>query len=431
MARILGERARVGVLVPATNTVVEPELYAMAPIGVTFHFGRMRMRSVAFASDVDARELVDSIRAGVGEALRAVLACEPTCLMVGMASVAYRGGVEGHRGFKEELERDSLSRPGSAEVEPPAPWVCCMARLRRMIAEITAELVAATRRSAMVYEPSARYGVTVFDVEIPREAGALLARVYQPQGPGPFPMLLDVHGGAWSRGDRTTDEQWVTPLAESGLLVLSPEFRVGPDPHPGQMQDINLATRWFKANAAKLNGDPATLGGIGISSGGHTVVLSAMRPRDPSYCALPLSGAQGEDASLHYVISMWPVIDPYDRYQWAKAQNNEHLVKCHDGYFLSVEAMIEASPPRMLERGEKVALPSLLLMHGTEDDNVPFDLVKGFARQWQEAGGDASVEPFEGERHGFGRQPGAVRDRVFAAIKGYVQRCLAGKVPVS
>ncbi len=107
MARILGERARVGVLVPATNTVVEPELYAMAPHGVTFHFGRMRMRTVAFTPDVDAQELVDSIRAGVDEALRAVLACEPTCLMVGQAAIAYRGGVEGHRRFKEELEREA------------------------------------------------------------------------------------------------------------------------------------------------------------------------------------------------------------------------------------------------------------------------------------------------------------------------------------
>lgn len=107
MSRILGQRARIGVLIPATNTVVEPELYAMAPPGVTFHFGRMRMRSVAFATDVDARDLLESISAGVGDALRAVLACEPTCLMVGMASVAYRGGVEGHRRFKEDLEREA------------------------------------------------------------------------------------------------------------------------------------------------------------------------------------------------------------------------------------------------------------------------------------------------------------------------------------
>src|SRR6266487_4310421 len=127
--------------------------------------------------------------------------------------------------------------------------------------------------------------------------------VYQPQGPGPFPMLLDEHGGAWSNGDRFNDEWVDSPLAQTGLLILSPEFRIGPaDPYPGQLQDINLATRWFKAHAEELHGDPSTLGGIGFSSGGHTVVLSAMRARDPVYSALPLTEAKEDDASLRYVV---------------------------------------------------------------------------------------------------------------------------------
>lgn len=283
----------------------------------------------------------------------------------------------------------------------------------------------------MTYDPSARYRVKIFDVEIPREGSPLLARVYQPQGPGPFPMLIDEHGGAWSRGDRTTDEGWMRPLAESGILVLAPEFRVGPIPYPAQQQDIDLAVRWFKANAQQLNGDKPTLGGLGISSGGQTVIVGALRPRDPRYSALPLAGAEGEDGSLLYTISMWPVIDPLYRYQWAKGRGNASVVAAHDGYFVSEETMIECSPVRMLERGEKVALPRILFLHGVLDENAPIDLVRRFAKLYAELGGDVTIEEFEGEGHGFGREPGPVRDRMFAVIKAFIQSSVAGKVAVA
>jgi acetyl esterase/lipase len=276
-----------------------------------------------------------------------------------------------------------------------------------------------------MYQPSARFEVRVFDVEIPREGSPLLARVYQPQGAGPFPMVIDEHGGAWSANDRTSDEWIDAPLAASGLLVLSPEFRIGPDdPFPGQLQDINLATRWLKAHAAELKGDPSTLGGIGFSSGGHTVVLSAMRPDHPTYSALRLSEAAEHDASLDYVISCWPVIDPLARYERAREKGNDELIEKHDRFFLSVETQMDANPIRMLERNEKVALPPTLVCHGTGDDSVPFEWVEHFADLYREAGGDIVVEPFEGAPHGFGRQA-EYKDRLFEVTKAYIERQLA------
>lgn len=281
-----------------------------------------------------------------------------------------------------------------------------------------------------MYSTSAHFDVKIFDVEIPRQGSPLLARVYQPQGPGPFPMLLDEHGGAWSAGDRTQDEWIAKPLAESGLLVLSPEFRIGPkDPYPGQMQDINLATRWFKAHARELNGDVSTLGGIGFSSGGHTVVLCAMRPQDPVYSALPLPEAAREDGSLQYAISCWPVIDPLARYERARDAGNTEMVEKHDAFYLTIEAQIDANPVRMLERGDRVATPPVLLCHGTADDSVPYEWVTRFADMYRKAGGKANIETFEGAPHGFGRQP-AHKDRLIAATKAYIQRQVGGKVAV-
>ena len=77
----------------------------------------------------------------------------------------------------------------------------------------------------------------------------------------------------------------------------------GEYPYPSSLADINYATRWLKVHAADFNADPATVGGLGVSSGGHLILLSAMRPFDPRYTALPLAGAAGVDGTLAYAVS--------------------------------------------------------------------------------------------------------------------------------
>ena len=109
---------------------------------------------------------------------------------------------------------------------------------------------------------------------------------------GPFPALLDIHGGAWNNGDRTNNPALAEGLAASGVVVVSIDFRCGGTyPYPSSLADINYATRWLKVHAADFNADAATAGGLGVSSGGHLILLSAMRPFDPRYTALPLAGA--------------------------------------------------------------------------------------------------------------------------------------------
>ncbi len=65
----------------------------------------------------------------------------------------------------------------------------------------------------------------VEDVAYHRDAdGDLLARLYRPAGTGPFPVLIDLHGGAWTSGDRTQNVAIATVLADSGILVVSLDF---------------------------------------------------------------------------------------------------------------------------------------------------------------------------------------------------------------
>ena len=73
------------------------------------------------------------------------------------------------------------------------------------------------------YDPAAKFELKVSEVEFRRTAGGrqLMARIYQPQGPGPFPTLLDLHGGAWRRKDRLAEEPMDRAIAASGVLVVA------------------------------------------------------------------------------------------------------------------------------------------------------------------------------------------------------------------
>ena len=280
-----------------------------------------------------------------------------------------------------------------------------------------------TTQKGYRYDPAATYPVKEFDVEYLRVGTVTRqVRIYQPEGPGPFPVLLSVHGGAWSRGDHTNNPLTSLPLAASGMVVAAIGLRVAPEfPYPLQVQDTNYATRWLKMHAGEFNGDTSSLGAIGYSSGGHTVPLSAMRPDDPRYNEVPLDGSDSVDATLDWMALCWPVIDPFDRYLIAQKSNNEGLVGRHNGYFLGEAGMHEANPVEMLGRGEKVALPPLLVLHGTADEMVPIDLIDRFAASYNAAGGQAQVEKFPGMPHGFGNEPSPDLDRLVEVIKGFVQ----------
>lgn len=281
--------------------------------------------------------------------------------------------------------------------------------------------------SALSYDPTRHHDVTVADIEYRRDGGqSWLARVYRPQGAGPFPALLEVHGGAWNSGDRTNNPALAEGLAAGGVVVASIDFRMGGEhPYPSSLADISYATRWLKAHAADFNADAGTVGGLGVSSGGHLIMLSAMRPRDPRYAALPLAGADDADATLAYFISCWGVLDPYGRYLMAQERGNTDLMANHDRYFLTVEAMQEANPLMILQRGEKVELPPALLIQGTADTGVPQGMIENVAALYRAAGGPVDLALFQDMPHGIAGWPEPEVARMVARMKTFIaQRVL-------
>src|SRR2546427_12809855 len=98
-----------------------------------------------------------------------------------------------------------------------------------------------------------RYDIDVADVEYLRHEGApLLARLFKPRGSGPFPAIVELHGGAWNLGDRLMDVAINKPLAQSGVVVAALDFRMPPvAPYPASLAGINYAIRWVKTQAAR------------------------------------------------------------------------------------------------------------------------------------------------------------------------------------
>ena len=281
------------------------------------------------------------------------------------------------------------------------------------------------------YDPKARFDIRAFE-ETYRSGpdGDWPVRIYQPQGPGPFPTLLDVHGGAWSTGSYLNNETIDRALAASGIVVAAIEFRQAPrHPYPAQVADANYGTRWLKARAASFDADPASVAGLGTSSGGHTLLLSALRPADPRYAAAPVPNGERLDATLRYAVAGWPVLDSHARYVYAKEAGQDRLMKSSESYFLTEEAMREGSPQQVVERGDHTVLPPVLILQGTKDDNVPLSLSERFVAAYRAAGGRAERELFPGMPHAFARQPGPETDRAIALMKAFIGRQLGGEAP--
>ena len=257
------------------------------------------------------------------------------------------------------------------------------------------------------------YDIAVEDVEYLRHGDTpLLARLFKPRGQGPFPLIVELHGGAWNLGDRLQDTDLNTTLAQSGIVVAALDFRMPPvASYPAALVDINYAIRWLKTRATEFGSRPDRVGAFGISSGGHMAMLAGMRPHDPRYAAIPLpAGSPAIDARLSCVVMGAPVIDPLGRYRYAKELKEKDksypefvdlVLPLHDKFWQSEEAMAEGSPVRALERGERVELPPVLYIQDTKDIVHPRADLDRFVTQYRQAGGQVELELFEGASDGF------------------------------
>jgi acetyl esterase/lipase len=243
--------------------------------------------------------------------------------------------------------------------------------------------------------------VPPYDVAyVERDGKSLLGRLYRPEGKGPFPAVVDVHGGMWTINDRLHDAVADMELARRGTVVLSIDFRMPPDAaYPASLCDIHAAIVWLKAHADEFHIDSKRIGTLGFSSGGHQALLLALRPDHPDYA----SGSEigGFDGSVAFTVACWPIVDPVQRYGMAREKGRTDLVDAHDAYWGSVAAMADGNPQYILDRNEQTRTPPALVLQGTADDNIDHRTMEPFAAAYRERGGTITVHKFDGAAHGF------------------------------
>jgi len=279
--------------------------------------------------------------------------------------------------------------------------------------------------AAAAYDPKAKLDLTVTEVEFQRNAKGrqLMARIYRPQGAGPFPTVLDLHGGAWNNKDRHAEEPMDRAIAASGVLVVAVDLTLAPEaPYPACVQDANYGVRWLKSKAAQWSGDPSRIGVYGSSSGGHVAELLALRPGDPRYNAIPLDGGANIDATVAWVATRSPISNTFARFQNAEAKKRENMIKNNKTFFVPWDTIHESNPQEILERREKVTLVPLLVMQGALDDNVLPAAQEKFVATYKTAGGNIEYHLFPDSEHEWVAKPGVQTDRARETVKAFIAK---------
>jgi acetyl esterase len=122
----------------------------------------------------------------------------------------------------------------------------------------------------------------VEDYLVPGQAGDITARIYTPEGAGPFPLLVWFHGGGWVFGDLDSADSTARNLAVGvGCIVASVDYRLAPDTKfPGPAEDCYAAAQWLIENASAVNADPNKVAVGGDSAGGNLAAAVCLMARD-------------------------------------------------------------------------------------------------------------------------------------------------------
>jgi len=229
-----------------------------------------------------------------------------------------------------------------------------------------------------------------------------LLDVYRPAGTpvSGAPVLLQVHGGGWTIGNK--DQQGIPlmlHMAARGWVCVAINYRLSPRHRfPTHLVDVKRSIAWIRENVERFGGDPSYVAITGGSAGGHLTALAALTPNDPEY----QPGFEDADTTLQAAVPHYGV------YDFAGASGERRALQMRDSFLgprvlqkdprLHLEDFERASPLLRVNAGA----PPFFVLHGAHDTLVPVTQARHFVRRLREVSHNpVAYAELPGTQHAF------------------------------
>lgn len=207
--------------------------------------------------------------------------------------------------------------------------------------------------------------VRLLGVEYSRPASEPLKFDFvRPQGNGPFPLVVCIHGGGWRKGDRSEYAEFQSTMAGKGVATVSVQYRFAPDSKfPAQLEDIRSALQFVLADRTRFPVDPKRVMWMGGSAGGHLALLAGFEKRDGFESRLIVNVAGPADLRTFKSLPSGDAVLK----KYVTRDSSELLADLLGSADRTAEIYRIASPVEHL----RPDCPRVLTLHGDQDDIVP------------------------------------------------------------
>lgn len=230
----------------------------------------------------------------------------------------------------------------------------------------------------------------------------LLLDLHVPDGPGPFPAVILVHGGGFDEGSKSTNVRPLfNVLADAGFSWFSIDYRLAPEAHfPQPVDDLNSAIRWVKKNAEAYRVDASRIAIIGESAGGFLVNYAGTHETRETRVAAVVDFYGPVDYGALAQLRR----DHPERFNMATI--NRHAANGGGIHFFGVEKLDEAGLAKLRQASPIAAvhkgMAPFLCIHGTGDDQVAYEQSTAMCDAMHKVGAACELITIENGGHGMG-----------------------------
>lgn len=242
--------------------------------------------------------------------------------------------------------------------------------------------------------------------------------IARPEGDGPFPAVLCIHGGGFRAGNRQSYSGLIKKFAERGYVAATVTYRLAPKyPFPAAVHDVKAAVRWLRANARTYRIDPNRIGVTGGSAGGHLAQFLGVTSDVAMFEGD--GGNPRESSKVQCVVNYYGPSDFTKSY--GKSVDAAEVLPLFLGGNLEQEPRkhIIASPLYWVTPN---AAPTLQI-HGTKDTYVAFEQAEWLIERLKAAHVEARLLRLEGAGHGFkGEDAQRAEEAMFAFFDAHLKK---------